>query len=477
MKQTTRKEQGRVSVKRTPTLRAAVLAAITTVAGLGSVAASAAPSVVPGLVGFGTTTPAGRGGAVYRVTTLAESGTGSLKECIDKTGARVCVFEVSGTIKLSKDLPIRNPKITIAGQTAPSPGIMLRGGALVIKASDVLVQHIRVRAGDDAAGEIPENRDALKIEADQGTPKITNIVVDHCSFSWAIDETASAWRNWDNVTLSNNIFSEPLNDSVHPKGPHGYGVLFGPVDAHVTFSSNLLAHIVARNPLSNATNAVIVNNVIYNWKNFAVDLQSQSGAATNNAVVGNVFVKGQDYSTHSPVTLRADDANGLPSGTKIYMDDNNAPGATSDPWSIASAAFGTLTISTLKASTPPTWPSGMTRLPTSSDVTLNTVLKYSGARPADRDSVDTRVVNDVRNGTGRIINCVSSNGTERCKLNAGGWPSMANNKRTLTLPANPNTVTSSGYTNLELWLQRMAAEVEGRSPTTPKAPVLANTAE
>jgi pectate lyase len=475
MNQSETKEQGVASVRRTLTTRAAVCAALA-LAGLSPLAASALP-VIPGATGFGTSTPAGRGGKVIRVTTLAESGAGSLRACVDATGPRVCVFEVSGTIKLSKDFAIRNPKLTIAGQTSPSPGIMLRGGALLIQASDVLVQHIRVRAGDDAAGETPENRDALKIEANQGMPIISNIVVDHCSFSWAIDETASAWRNWDNITLSNNIFSEPLNNSTHPKGAHGYGVLFGPVDGHVSFSGNLLAHVVARNPLSNATNVVIVNNVIYNWKNFGVDLQGQSGLPTKNAVVGNVFVKGPDYSSHTPVTLRGDDANGILSGTKVYLEDNTAQGATSDPWSIASAVFGNLTLANFKSSTPPSWPSGMTRLPTSGDVTLTTVLKTVGARPADRDSVDTRVVNDVRNGTGRIINCVAANGTERCKLNAGGWPNMPNNRRALTLPANPDSVTSSGYTNLELWLQRMAAEVEGRPTAAPNPPVLAKSAE
>ena len=475
MNQAESKEQGVASVRRSLTTRAAVCAALA-IAGLSPLAASALP-VIPGATGYGTSTPAGRGGKVFRVTTLAESGEGSLKACVDANVPRVCVFEVSGTIKLSKDLMIKNPKITIAGQTAPSPGIMLRGSALVIKASDVLVQHIRVRAGDDAAGESAENRDALKIEANQGMPTISNIVVDHCSFSWALDETASAWRLWDNLTLSNNIFSEPLNDSTHPKGAHGYGVLFGPVDGHVTFSGNLLAHIVARNPLTNATNAVIVNNVIYNWKNFAVDLQSQAGVATKNAVVGNVFVKGKDYASHTPITLRADAANGLKSGSKVYLEDNTAQGASGDPWSLASAVFGDLTLANFKSSAPPAWPSGMTRLPAAGDVTLNTVLKSSGARPADRDSVDARVVNDVRNGTGRIINCVSANGTERCKLNAGGWPSMPTNRRALTLPANPDTVTSSGYTNLELWLHRMAAEVEGRPAAAPNPPVLAKSAE
>ena len=100
------------------------------------------------------------------------------------------------------------------------------------------------------------------------------------------------------------------------------------------------------------------------------------------------------------------------------------------------------------------------------------VLRYSGARPADRDVVDRRIVEQVRSGTGRIINCVSSNGTARCQRNGGGWPSIAENRRTLTLPANPNTVTASGYTNLELWLQRMAAQVEGRAPHSPEPPTL-----
>src|SRR5262249_3552985 len=148
---------------------------------------------------------------------------------------------------------IRNPNVTIAGQTAPSPGIMLRGGALSIHASDVLVQHIRVRAGDDPVGFDPVNRDALKIEQAKGKPIINNIIIDHCSFSWATDEVASAWQGWNNITLTNNIFAEPLNDSIHPKGPHGYGVIFGPVDGNVTFANNLLMHAVSRNPLTNVT--------------------------------------------------------------------------------------------------------------------------------------------------------------------------------------------------------------------------------
>src|SRR6187402_3739356 len=148
--------------------------------------------VIPGAAGFGMETKAGRGGTVYKVTNLNASGSGSLKACIDATVPRTCVFEVSGTIRITSDLIIRNNQIRIAGQTAPSPGIMIRGAAILITASDVLIQHIRVRTGDDPNGPNPDNRDSLKITG-TSTKTVRNVVIDHCSFSWSIDELASTW--------------------------------------------------------------------------------------------------------------------------------------------------------------------------------------------------------------------------------------------------------------------------------------------
>jgi hypothetical protein len=426
--------------------------------------------VLPGAIGHGIATPAGRGGTVIRVTNLEASGTGSLKACVDASGPRVCVFEVSGTIRLPDDLTIRNRYITIAGQTAPSPGITLRGAGLLVKASDVLVQHIRVRPGDDAAGEPPSNRDALKIEAPETAP-ISNIVIDHCTFTWSVDEIASAWQYWNNISLLNNIFAEPLHQSIHPEGNHGFGVLIGPVNGNATLAGNLFTDMQSRNPMTAATRTVIVNNVVYNWGNTAVDLQSR-GDVTQNSVVGNVFIPGPSTSGSSaPIGLRADSAT-LQPGAKVFISDNDGPSKTADPWSLAGAIYGTLTLANYKSSSPLAWPSGMTTLPSSENVVREHVLKYSGARPADRDSADRRIVDEVRTRTGSIINCVASNGTTRCNRNGGGWPTLAVNRRALTLPANPNTVTASGYTNLELWLQRMSAQVEGRSPMAPEAPQL-----
>lgn len=448
-------------------MRGRIAVSIAMVLSTASFAASALP-VIPNAVGYGVETPAGRGGQVHRVTNLNASGAGSLEACVHASGPRVCVFEVSGTIRMTSDLTIRNPFLTIAGQTAPSPGIMLRGAALKIAASDVLVQHIRVRAGDDAAGPVFSNRDALKIESPPTAP-IKNIVVDHCSFAWGMDETVSLWNAWDNVTLSNNIIAEGLR--IHSDGNYaGFALIAGGTGAgRLSMMGNLMAHHAGRNPLVRGRNLVFVNNVVYNYLKPSVDLQSENGVNTNSTVVGNVFLPGPDaWTANTTVAIRTGGM-GLPSGSKVYLNDNQEGGAVpADGWAVANSDFA----SSIKASSPPMWPTGLVRLPAASGAALEQVLKSTGARPANRDSVDARVVESVRNRKGRLINCVSADGTERCSRNAGGWPTLAENRRPLTLPADHNQVESSGYTKLELWLQRMAAEVEGRSAYPPAPPRL-----
>ncbi len=451
-------------------VRRCLFAAVAVASGAAPLVAGAAVSVIPGASSHGITTAAGRGGAIHRVVNLNASGAGSLKACVDASGPRVCVFEVSGTIRMPGDLVLRNPNITIAGQTAPSPGIMLRGGGLFVRTSDVLVQHLHVRPGDDAGGEPPINRDGLKISGPPDAP-ISNIVIDHCSFSWSIDEVASAWSSWNNVSLTNNIFAEPLHESIHPEGAHGYGVIIGPVAGNITLAGNLMSGNKSRNPLTNGTKTVIVNNVIYNWTNNGVEMQSQKGAVTNNSVVGNVFVKGPQTSGKAPILIRGDKTK-LPAGSKVFIADNDAEGATADPWAIVDSVFGDVNMKSIKSATPVGWPAGFTTLPTKDGVAFNHVLKFVGARPSDRDAVDKRIVQQVRDKTGSSINCVAPNGTARCNKNAGGWPSYPENSRALALPSDPNGVTESGYTNLEVFLQGMAAEVEGRARKAPEAPVL-----
>ena len=434
--------------------------------------------VIPGSAGFGMDTKAGRGGAVYRVTTLGASGAGSLKACIDATGPRTCVFEVSGVIRLTSDLIIRNDQIRIAGQTAPSPGIMLRGAALLINASDVLVQHIRIRTGDDPVGPNPDNRDSLKITGNS-TKTVHNVVIDHCSFSWALDEVASTWGPHDNITFTNNIFAEPLNDSLHPQYdgtgtmPHGYGVLFGPSDnSSITFVGNLLAHIVERNPLSRAAELVMVNNLVYNRGTMDVQLESQDGRVTKSSVVGNEFLRGPSFSRPTrPIFVFTSSEHSLLPGSRVYVNDNRAPDSGSTYSELVTLTGGDVIPNLMTQTTAPVWNTGLVVRNTAASAVYSRVLSFAGARPTDRDSVDKRVVESVRTRTGQIINCVSPNGTTRCKKNAGGWPSYAQNHRTLTLPSNQASIASNGYSNLENWLnsmdQSMDGVVQATSPASP----------
>ena len=443
--------------------------------------------VIPGGVGFGIDTVAGRGGTIYRVTNLAASGPGSLQECVTASGPRTCVFEVSGTIRLTDDLAIYNPNLTIAGQTAPAPGIMIRGSALGIYTSDVLVQHITIRAGDDPIGYDADTRDALKI----GSPpnkSIQNIVVDHCSVSWGLDENLDVFGTFDNITLSNNLVSEPLHNSLVNDGtqPQGYNSLVGAARGRIFYINNLFAHSIDRNPLSNAEDFVFVNNVVYNRKYRAVYIDNNYGLITRNSIVGNVFVEGPDYVNGSGPVYIAGEVQFSPSwlhpgtllGTKVYVADNASGRTTSDSWSVVTNTTK-YSRSDLESSGPSAWPAGLMPMSTANDRVLDHVIGNAGSRPAQRSAVDARVVTDVRNGTGKIINCVSSDGSSRCSKNGGGWPQLAQNTRVLNLPADPNgDDDGDGYTNLEEWLHSFAAEVEGgvsavdSSPKRPNPPTL-----
>ena len=445
--------------------------------GLTALSASAANAVpvIPGAAGYGMETPAGRGGTVHKVTNLSATGAGSLKACVDGTTPRTCVFEVSGIIHLTSDLTIRNSFLTIAGQTAPSPGIMIRGAGIKLQASDVLIQHLRVRPGDDPNGPDPDNRDGIKIEG-TATKPVKNIVIDHCSFSWSIDEIASVWGPSDNITFTNNIFSEPLDESIHPayEGTgtmkHGYGVLYGSSPgSSFTVAGNLFAHIVARNPLSRASEFVYTNNVVYNRGSMDLDLQSQDGVITKSSVVGNVFLRGPSFSRDArPIYVHTTGSLTLFAGSRVYTSDNYAPESKNG---LITLTGGDVIPNLMQTVTMPVWNSGLVARPTANNAVYDRVLSHAGARPKDRDAVDKRIVQSVKDRSGKIINCVSADGSARCQKNAGGWPSYAQNRRALTLPANPGVVTSNGYTNLENWLHSLdlavAGVTSGESPGSP----------
>ena len=426
--------------------------------------ASALP-VIPGAVGFGVDTPAGRGGQIIRVTNLNASGNGSLQACVRASGPRICVFEVSGTIRLTTNLVVDEPYLTIAGQTAPAPGIMIRGGALAIRASNVLVQHIAARVGDAPEGPNPQVRGSLSI-ASGGGPQISNIVVDHCSFSWGVDETVEVYGDWRNVTISNSIISEGLRDSIYPGKAAGFAFLADDRggDGRLAMIGNLFAHSVGRNPRSNSSEFVLVNNVVYNTKDAVVELFNKHGLTSSFTVVGNVFKKGpSSLDSVKAVRLVGQTSFGtsILEGTRVFLDDNLSPHATDDPWSLVDNRTDFARV-LLEALSILSWPDDLDALPSSEVVEY--VLQNAGTRPGDRNDTDARIVADVRNGTGRLINCVAGDGSARCNANAGGWPRLAENRRQLTIPDDPHSDDDgNGYSRVEEWLQAMAAEVEGRS--------------
>jgi hypothetical protein len=397
--------------------------------------------VLPGAIGFGSTTVAGRGGQVLKVINLNPSGPGSLHAAVSASGPRVVVFEVSGTIRITSDMVIQNPYITIAGQTAPSPGIMIRGAALTIATHDVLVQHIRVRAGDDSEGPAKDNRDALKI--DNCCRPTYNVVIDHCSFSWSVDENVSIWNSGlYNVAFLNSISSEGLYIAGHPGYPpgtaHSKGFIIGPGITKVSVYGNLFAHNHQRNiKVGDKSTKQIeqVNNLIYNWGSTAADTEGDLN------VIGNHFISGQN-TTNPSLLVRTADA-------RMYAFDNMGgtwwPGSTGTP--------NPVTQSSIPAE----------RVMPSSEV-YDYVLDNAGARPADRDPVDTRIIQEVRTRTGSFRNTVQE---------AGGWPELAHNIRKVdsdipgigAIPAN-TTIDSNGngYSDLEEWLHALAAQVEGKEP-------------
>jgi hypothetical protein len=344
----------------------------------------------------------------------------------------------------------------------------------------VLIQHIRVRTGDDPIGPHPDNRDSLKIVGSSTKP-VRRVVIDHCSFSWSIDEIVSTWGPHDNITFTNNIFAEPLNQSLHPQYdgtgtmPHGYGVLFGPADySSITFVGNLMAHIVERNPLSRAAELVMVNNLIYNRGHLDVDLQSEDGRVSKSSVVGNQFLEGPSLNSDAkPIFVRTTGAYRLYAGSRVYVYDNRAPDTGSSYSALVTLTGGNVIPNLMTQTTAPVWNTGLVARKTADNAVYTRVLSFAGARPTDRDSVDKRIVASVRNRNGQIINCVAPNGTTRCSKNAGGWPAYGKNHRTLTLPSNQASIASNGYSNLENWLNSMDKSMNGAvqasSPASPSA--------
>lgn len=415
----------------------------------------------PGAEGGGMFTTGGRGGKVIRVTNLNDSGTGSLRAAINASGARTIVFDVDGVIALQSTLEIKNGDLTIAGQTAPGDGICLKNYSLVVKANNVIIRFIRSRMGDEKA----TADDAMWGRYQK------NIIIDHCSMSWSTDECSSFYAN-ENFTMQWCVLAESLRMSVHEKGTHGYGAIWGGVNA--SFHHNLLAHHesrnprfdggdvyeIAANPLRNADRSVDFRNcVVYNFSNYpAYGGEGQKVNFTGNYYkwgpgsiygpnVGDTKGKQRKYFY---LVQGVKEQNGVPVDfgcPHIYMGANTnyfyttEPFATlnSDNWAggIAYDKPENVGSTTYTKLTSPIAikPGGVTAKITNhiAEKAYEAVLDYAGARWAKsettttRDAVDARAVSDTRTGTATYMTGGngSANGYIDTQTAVGGWPVYA----------------------------------------------------
>ncbi len=377
-----------------------------------TLSAAEKPMAFPGAQGAAAYTPGGRGGNILKVTTLSASGPGSLLEALDHDGPRIIVFEVGGVIDLAQhEIKITKPFLTIAGQTAPSPGITLIRTGIDLLTHDVIMRHIRIRTGsagaDKTSGWAP---DAISMV------NAHNIIIDHCSLTWAVDENLSAsgprftgetpeeWRNAVSrrVTFSSNIIAEGLAHSTHPKGEHSKGSLIHDNVNDILIVGNLYAHNYERNPLfKGGARGMVINNLIYNPGPRAVHYnlipEEWYGRAYQNGqmtLIGNVLRAGP--STPENIAFFMLGGSG---DVEIFAADNIAVDRLGNPL----PQTGRYTTSKAKIISMPKPPLPLGVEVLSAVDVEESVIANAGARPWDRDSIDARIVADTIEGRGEII--------------------------------------------------------------------------
>jgi len=437
----------------------------------------------PGAEGFGKYTTGGRGGMVYIVTNLNDSGIGSLRWAVEAKGPRTVVFEVSGNISLKSRLDVSDGNLTIAGQTAPGDGITIQNYPMRIMGKDnIIIRFLRFRLGDLAN----IGQDAFSVR--NGS---SNLIVDHCSFSWGTDETCSIYDVTD-ATIQNCIISEGLNYSVHPEGLHGFGALLG--GDRFSIFKNIWAHFTIRNPRFTPSGVKGIvdlrNNVIYNWEQKA----AEGGGYGSTNIYDNFFKPGPaTYSKggYAPnFFLRPSPVDGNPqSFGKFYLEGNileGKPEVNHDQWLGVriSSAFDETVFENLKNKNyngtlePFEIPNNIYNTSLRAEEAFKKVLSIAGAS-LKRDEIDERIVREVISGTYTYKGSKTGiSGIIDSQTDVGGWPKLN------FLPApkdsdrdgmpddweianglDPNKADHNGnklhpqYTNLEVYLNSLVSHI------------------
>jgi len=430
----------------------------------------------PTAEGYGKYTKGGRGGVVYEVTNLNDSSEGSLRAAVEASGPRTVVFRVSGTIELESPIRIKNPYITIAGQTAPGDGICLKNHPLSIDADHVIVRYLRIRLGDESG----EDYDAVSSRYTK------HIILDHISASWSVDECLSIYH-CDSITVQWCLISESMSKSNHIKGSHGFGGIWG--SNYGTYHHNLLAHHSSRNPrmASGSGFTDYRNNVIYNWgyqSLYGGEKQQKGNDKFNFSsfnIVANYYKPGPAtrpgeimYRIANPSFRSAADFG------KWYISDNVVAGnadVTANNWN--GGVQTDISFEKIRLHKP--WPSMPINQQTAEGAYKH-ILDRAGSILPKRDAVDERIIREVRGGYAthegnsykrehKVADPSKVCGIIDTQKDVGGWPILRaepapqdtdhdgmpdsweeTHKLDKENPEDRNTIAQDGYTMLEKYL-------------------------
>lgn len=411
-------------------------------------AAAGGPPAFPGAEGFGAATPGGRGGRTIAVTNLNDSGPGSLRAACEAKGPRIVVFRAGGLIDLRSPLTITEPYLTLAGHTAPGDGVCLRGYGLAVATHDVVIRYLRSRPGEGAGQAI----DALSIG---GASR--DVVLDHCSASWSVDEALSASGAISGITVQWCLVAEALDRSVHPKGPHGYGSLVRAAGG-VSLHHNLWAHNDARNPRlgDNYRRPPYPTfdfryNVIYD---FGKICSGMTGDFLSVNYVGNLVKPGPSSSGRGVIAL-------LETADAKYYAEGNAVGELPLFDRMEDNGRRLVTIVDAPFPAPPVTVTPAAEL-------FETVLRSVGASLPVRDAVDARIIEEARTGRGSVIDStkqvggwpVYGGGAAPADRDLDGMPDRWEKAHRLNPrdPADAAALRPDGYSNLEAYLNELATQ-------------------
>ena len=421
--------------------------------------------VFPGARGFGTDTRAGRGGRVIAVTSLANDGAGSLRAALDQAGPRIIVFKVGGIITLRDKLYVREPFVTVAGQTAPGGGITLRDFGLVIVTNDVLIQHVRIRPGNQGDIDASAN-DAIEVLGKRDNEDVSggyNVVLDHISASWAEDEVVSTWFGAHDVTVSWSVISEGLNRSRHHKGDHSSGMVIGGYSERISVHHSLFAHNHSRNPLYKwGGTHEFTDNVVYGWGALSTDILEGQPIAHIN-ILRNTYLPGPATYLRQEMLVEPSDDKGAP---QLYVEGNLGPNISDPinaPWDGMFFKFsGQRAPLHYRAPRPFATPLALS----AERADAAAVLRAAGASLPQRDAIDARVVADVEQQRGNIIDSPAqvggyakiANGEAAPDSDADGMPDAWE----ISAGLDPHDGTDGsrdhnddGYTNVEQYLHSL----------------------